>query len=133
MERVERNHEALARDVNALAGTVQRVELNQKHAEELTKLRFDALDNGIRTVDKTLERFMDRINAIVSGEVKLPQAEQGEKLVADYLGWRDTVEKRLDSGAVFEAQGKLIGRIAMILLTSNVIAIVSAVLAVIHH
>lgn len=98
MDRLEQNHELLARDVTTLSATVARVELNQTHAADLNKLRFDALDVGLGTLKSTLDAFMARINGVVSGEIKLPQAVQGEQLVADYLAWRKVVDGRLEDG-----------------------------------
>lgn len=129
MDRMEENHANLAREVGTLAGTVARVELNQKHAEELNKLRFDALDTAIKAIDGTLERFMGRINAIVTGEVKLPQAAQGERMVAEYLEWRKGVDTRLDNQDVLNGQVKLLGRLALLLVPSNLIAVAAAIYA----
>lgn len=98
MDRLEQNHEALARDVTTLSATVARVELNQTHASELNKLRFDSLDTSITGVAGNLTSFMARINSIIMGETKLPQAVQGEELVADYRKWRAQVDQRLDAG-----------------------------------
>ncbi len=95
MDRMERRQDTIETKVTDLAGVVGRVELNQKHAEELSILRFNALDGAVKNIDGTLERFMGRINAIVSGEVKLPQAVQGEAMVADYILWRKEVTAEL--------------------------------------
>ena len=93
---MEQNHELLAKEVAGLTGTVARVEINQKHAEELNKLRFDALDQSIKNIDGTLERFMGRVNAIIAGEVKLPREAQAEADRADYLRWRERIDTDLD-------------------------------------
>ncbi len=126
---MEQNHEALAGVVANLAGTVARVELNQTHQAELNKLRFDALDTGVGTVKDTLERFMGRINAIVTGEVKLPQAEQGERLVSDYLAWRKEIETRLDAQDVRNGKIDLLGKIAVILVGGNVLGLIVSVIS----
>lgn len=126
MDAMEKKHEELAKEVASLAGTVARVEQNQVHAAELNKLRFDALDLSIGNVGATLERFMGRINAIVAGEVKMPQAEEGERLVADYQAWRKEVDTDREEQAVLNGQVRLLGKLAVILVTSQVLAIVAA-------
>lgn len=129
---MEQNHEALAKEVASLAGTVARVELNQAHAAELNKLRFDSLDTSIGGVSATLDRFMGRINAIVSGEVKLPQAQQGEKLVADYLAWREAVDSDREDQEVLNGQVRLVGKIAVLLISTNFLAIIAAIYALLN-
>lgn len=99
LDRLEQNHADLSGRVTMLSGAVERVELNQKHAEELNKLRFDALDAGVKTIDSTLERFMSHI-----------------------VAWREGVDS-------FLAQGKLLGRIVVLLVSSNLIAITAAIFA----
>lgn len=94
---MERRQDAIEGKVTDLAAIVGRVELNQTHATELATLRFNAVDSAVKTIDGTLERFMGRINAIVSGEVKLPQAAAGEKMVAEYMEWRKAVDQRLET------------------------------------
>lgn len=93
LDRMEARQDTIEVKVTDLSAVVSRVELNQKHAEDLAVLRFGALDTAVKSIDGTLERFMGRINAIVSGEVKLPQAAQGEALVADYVAWRKDMDK----------------------------------------
>lgn len=123
---MEQNHAALAKDVASLAGTVSRVETNQKHAEELSKLRFDSLDVSVGTIRETLDRFMGRINAIISGEVRLPQSEQ---MMTDYFNWRAGVDRSLDEQAVLNGQVRMLGRLAVLLVSTNVVAVVAAVFA----
>jgi hypothetical protein len=127
MERLEINHESLVRDVAALAGTVARVELNQAHAAELNKLRFDSLDASITGVGATLERFMSRINAIVSGEVKTPREQQGDELVRDYIEWRDRVDHRLDTQDVTNGQIRLLARLAILVVGGNALGIMALI------
>lgn len=129
MDRQERNHAALAKDVASLAGTVERVALNQQHSDELTKLRFDSLDTGLGTLKDTLDRFMGRINALITGEVRMPQAEQ---MVNEYLAWRASVDKALDDQAVMNGQVRLLGKLAVLLITSNIASIAVAIFALVE-
>lgn len=96
MDNMEENHRVLSKEVGQLTGTVGRVELNQKHAEELTKLRFDSLDTSITSQSGKLDAFIQRIEGIITGEVQTAQGKQGVELVADYQKWRATVEERFD-------------------------------------
>jgi len=93
---METRQDTLEVKVTELATLVGRVEQNQVHATELATLRFNAVDTAVKTIDSTLDRFMGRINAVVSGEVKLPQAQAGEQVMKDYLVWREKVEDRFD-------------------------------------
>lgn len=134
MDRLEQNHEGLARQVTGLEGTVARVELNQLHAEKLNEMRFAALGTAVQTVegrvsavDTKLDAFMARIESIISGETQLPQARQGEKLVADYLAWREKTDGRLDAQDVRNGQIGLLAKLGVLLVTSNVIAIIVAI------
>lgn len=129
MDRLEQNHEALVGQVVSLAGTVARVELNQQHAEELNKLRFGALDQAVGSIAEKLDTFMARVEGVITGEVQTAQSRRGQELVADYQQWRAGVEDRLDKHDRFETQGRLLGRIAVLMVTSNLIAIIAAVAA----
>jgi hypothetical protein len=98
MERMEQRQDNMEAKVSDLATVVNRVELNQQHATELATLRFNAVDTAVKNIDGTLERFMGRINAIVSGEVQLPQ---NQAIMNAYLEWQRGVEARfgeLDPG-----------------------------------
>lgn len=145
MDRMEQNHEQLAKEVAGLAGTISRVEINQKHAEELNVLRFTALDTAVKSVEATLGtavrslegtlgRFMDRINSIITGETRLPQ---NDALMQDYRDWRADVDEKLEASqakleeqAVLNGQVRLLGRLAVLLVSGNVLAIIAAVAAV---
>lgn len=129
MDRMEEKYDDLAREVASLTGTVARVESNQTHAEKLNELRFNALDTALSTVSGKLDGFMTRVESIITGEVETAQSKQGAALVADYQRWRADVEERLDKHDTFETQGRLLGRIAVLLFTSNVIAFVAALAA----
>lgn len=132
MDRMEEKHDDLAREVQGLTATVARVELNQKHAEELNTLRFTALDTALGSLSGKLDAFMGRVEGIVSGEIETAQSRTGAELVDDYRKWRDEVDDRLDTHDKFETQGRLLGRIAVLLVTSNLIAFVAAIAAVVR-
>lgn len=93
MDRMETRQDTLEVKVTELTTLVGRVEQNQVHATELATLRFNAVDQAVKTIDLTLERFMGRINAIVAGEVQLPQAAEWARTTHE---WRTKVERRLD-------------------------------------
>jgi hypothetical protein len=137
MDRMEQRQDSTDTKVTELASVVARVEMNQQHATELAKLRFDAVDTAVKNIDATLERFMGRINAIVSGEVKLPQTVQGEQMVSDYLLWRKAVDANLAElrnqntrqSGVNAGIGQTFGTGKAIVVTAA--AVVTAVIAVI--
>ena len=64
MDRIEQRQERQEAEMGVLSATVARVEINQNHAAELTKLRFDALERSVADVGGTLRTFMGRIEAI---------------------------------------------------------------------
>jgi hypothetical protein len=120
MDRMEQRQDNIETEVRTLAATVSRVEQNQMHATELAKLRFDALDNALRP----FADFMKRIEGMLSGEVETQQQREGRALVADYQTWRDGVDADL-------TRLRLLGRIAVIVIGGNVLAIAAAVYAVV--
>lgn len=93
---METRQDTTETELRTLSAVVNRVELNQQHATELAQLHYQAMDTSIKTIDSTLERFMGRINAIVSGEVKLPQQSEYDRWLAGYQTWHDSVEERFD-------------------------------------
>lgn len=125
LDRIEAKYDDLSGRVDGLAGTVERVELNQKHAEELNRLRFDALDAAQKATHEDLKQFMRRIEGIITGEVQLPSAVEGKALVDDYKRWRGGVDTTL-------TQTRLLGRIAVILATSGVVSGAIAAWVAIH-
>lgn len=127
MDRMEQNHEQLVKEVAGLTSTIARVELNQTHAEELNKLRFGALDVSVSNLGTKLDAFMARINALISGEVRLPQ---NDALMKDWRDWRADTEGRLDEQAVLNGQVRLLGRLAVLLVSGNVVALVVGVAAI---
>jgi hypothetical protein len=120
MDRIEGRQDSIELEVRTLAATVGRVELNQAHATELAKLRFDAIDNGMKAGFSELGAFQQRIEGILDGSIQTQQQRQGAEILADYLSWRKTVDS-------FMTQGRFLGRLAVILVSTNIIAIVVAV------
>jgi hypothetical protein len=125
MDRIEGRQDSIELEVRTLAATVGRVELNQQHATELAKLRFDAIDNGMKAGFAELGVFQQRIEGILDGTIQTQQQRQGAEMVADYLTWRKKVD-------VYMTQGSLLGRLAVILVSTNVIAIVVAITAALN-
>jgi hypothetical protein len=125
MDRIEGRQDSIELEVRTLAATVGRVELNQTHATELAKLRFDAIDNGMKAGFSELGAFQARIEGILDGTIQTQQQRQGAEMVADYLTWR----KKVDA---YMTQGSLLGRLAVILVSTNVIAIVVAITAALN-
>jgi hypothetical protein len=122
MDRIEQRQEKQEAEMGVLTATVARVEINQNHAAELTKLRFDALERGVGDVAGTLKVFMGRIEGILSGEIVTQQSKAGQEMVADYREWREEVD-------TFIAQGRLIGRLVNLLIAGNAIAIIAGIAA----
>lgn len=120
---LSRRMDALERNHNTLAGTVQLIEANQRHAEELNKMRFESLETAVKGVGTDLKGFMLRIEGMISGEVETVQSREGRALVADYKKWREKVDTTLD-------QVRLMGRLGVLLVTSNLLAIAAAIYAI---
>lgn len=124
MDRLELNHEALTREVASLTSTVSRVEINQSHAEELNKLRFNALDTSVSNLSADLKTFMARIEGMIDGTVETTASRQGAELVADYQKWRREVD-------AFIARTTFLGRIAVIVLGGQALLILASLAAVV--
>ena len=124
MDRIEGRHETLESEVRALTATVSRLEQNQVHSLELNKLRFDALDTGIRANGNQLTEFIRRVEGLISGEVQTEQTRQGREMVEDYQRWRRDVDGD-------RARLSRLGRLAIIALGGNALAIAAAVYAAI--
>lgn len=92
MDRIEGRQDTMETEVRTLSATVSRVELNQQHATELAKLRFDAIEHGLGQISTEFKSFSTRIEGVLSGEIILPAARQGQELVADYKAWRKEVD-----------------------------------------
>ena len=116
---MESRQDSIEQEVRTLAATVARVEQNQEHATELNKLRFDALDTGLKSLSGQLTDFIKRIDGMISGEVETTQAREGRALVADYQRWRDEVDAD-------RAKLALLGRLAVIAIGGNALAILGA-------
>ena len=124
LSRLEAKYDDLAKQVEGAVHTIARVEDNQKHAEELNKLRFGALDTAVSTLTTDLKGFMGRIEGIISGDVQTAQSRQGAELVADYQRWRAATDTRLDAQDVRNGQLNLIGKVVWGLVGGNIVAIV---------
>jgi hypothetical protein len=96
MDRIEQRQDGIEHEVRSLSATVLRMETNQEHAVELNKLRFDALDMGIKAVTGQLESFIKRIEGMLTGEVETVQSRESRALVADYQTWRRWVDRRIN-------------------------------------
>jgi len=107
-----------------MSAAVARLSQNQDHATELSKLRFDALETGQRAIGAQLTEFMKRIEGVMTGEVQTEQMRQGRELVEDYQSWRRDVDGD-------RARLSLLGRLAIIALGGNALAIAAAVYAAI--
>lgn len=127
MDRIEKRQDSVEDSVRTLTATVTRVAQNQNHAEELSKLRFNALDVAVSGLTAQLGAFITRIEGVITGEIQTAQSRSGAELVADYKRWRASVEERFDAQAVMNGQVKLLGRIAWALLTTNILSIAAAV------
>lgn len=126
MDRIESRQDDQGRALAALSGTVERVELNQRHAEELNKLRFDALDASLSLHAGKLDNFMTKIDNILTGVTELPAAREGREMVSDYKIWRQGVDTTL-------TQTRLWGRIATVLASSGVLGALVAGWIAIHR
>lgn len=131
VDRLEGNLADLSKEVAGLTSTVARVEQNQVHAEELNKLRFSSLDTAVTNVAGKLDAFMARVESIITGEVQLPQAKAWETRQAEEERWREKVDERLDGHDTFETQGRLIGRLVVLLVGANAAAIIAAIYAIV--
>ena len=132
MDRMEARQDSIETEVRTLAATVARVETNQIHSTELNRLRFDALDSGLRAVSGQLADFLKRFEGILSGEVDTAQSRAGRELVEDYREWRASVDAALDSHDTFVTQGKLLARVGVLLVSTNIVAVVVAIAAAVN-
>ena len=85
MDRMEDRQDNMEKTLANLSGTVARVELNQKHAEELNLLRHDALKTGLDSLTGIVGTFITRIEGIIDGTVQTAQTRQGAEVMAQYL------------------------------------------------
>ena len=129
---LSRRIERLEHKYDEIAAVVVRVEVNQQHSEELNRLRFASLEQAIgstgRDVAKVgtdLEGFMARIEGLISGEIQTNASRQGAELVADYQRWRREVDTD-------RARISFLGRIAVLLVTSNLLAWGAAIYALLR-
>ena len=129
---LSRRIERLEHKYDDLAATINRVELNQQHGEELNRLRFASLEQAIQASSKDisgvrtdLEGFMARIEGLISGEIQTTATRQGAELVADYQKWRRDVDAD-------RSRLSLLGRLAVLLVTSQLLTVAAAVYALTH-
>lgn len=115
VDRVETN-------VANLQGTVSEVVLNQRHAEELNRLRFTALDSSVASVGVTLTTFITRMESILSGETQTTVSRAEEQAEEDLLAWRGRVND-------FMTQGRLIGTLVKVAVAGNAIALLAGIAA----
>ena len=127
---MEQRQDSTETEVRTLAATVARVEQNQIHASELNKLRFDSLDLGIKSLAGQLDTFTKRVEGILTGEIETPTGRQGREIVADYKEWRQEVDDDREAQAILNGQVRLIGRLAVLLVSSNLLAIGAAIYAI---
>jgi uncharacterized protein YukE len=139
IDRLETLHESLAKEVGGLSTTIARVELNQSHAEELHKLRYDStaqalsqLEGEVKQGGDRLASFIDRMEKIMSGETATQQGRAGQQLVEDYQSWRKTVEDRFDAAETLAVQVRLLGRLGMLLVGGSVVTTALAVYAALN-
>lgn len=107
---MEVKHEDLAREVAAQRNTLSRVEANQIHAEKINELQFAAMNTSLGQINTAIDRldpqlpqkvteigtkldkFMERIEGLMSGEVQTNQTREATELVKDYQMWRRDVD-----------------------------------------
>ena len=91
---MEQRQDTLESKVTDLAAIVSRVETNQSHATELSKLRFDALDNGLGSLTGQLKDFIKRMEGLISGEI---QTAAGRQMLDEYNRFRQTTTNRIEA------------------------------------
>lgn len=134
LDRVERNHEALAREVSSLSGTVALIAQNLKHQGEMTEVHFKMMDEGLKSVQADLKSFMNGINDLITGRTVLPQQQA---LMQDWRDWRDkTVDPEIElvraernkRSGMFAAVGS--ARLAFATVAAVVVSVGSLVVAI---
>lgn len=93
MDRMEARQDNIETEVRTLASTVQRVEQNQLHAAEVSGLRFDALDIGLKSLLAQSNEFAKRFESIMSGEVVTASTK---RILDEYEAFKSNTERRLD-------------------------------------
>lgn len=123
---MEARQDEQAKQIGSLAATIDRVEENQRHAEELNKLRFAALDTSVSTLTADLKGFMSRIESLITGETQTTQQRQ---LFEEHNRWRASVEERLEESGELSTQVRLLGRVAVFVTGGSLIGVLAAVVA----
>lgn len=128
LSRLEAKYDELSRAVSSAVMTIDRVETNQKHAEELSKVRFGALDLSVglvatntNTIGSKLDSFITRFEGLMTGEVQTTQ-------IRKYIEWQDGMEKFRDDQAVRNGRIDLIAKLVYGLVGGNIVAIISAII-----
>jgi hypothetical protein len=104
---LSRRVERLEGQMSVLSLTVERVEANQNHAEELNKLRFDGLDRSLTGLAGEVKAWMTRMEGVFTGEVQTAasrdlkaakeQAErEGALVMGEYMKWRGEISNTVD-------------------------------------
>lgn len=131
MDRMEEKYDALAGQFSTLAQTVTVIAREQGHQDQLASERHDNLKEKLAGVSAMLSGFMARVEGMIDGSIQTAQSRQGAELVADYQRWRARVDDTLDQQAVLNGQVRLLGRIAVLLASTNVLALFAAIYAVV--
>ncbi|HET7070148.1 MAG TPA: hypothetical protein VFI40_04945 [Nocardioides sp.] len=116
MDRLEGRQDGVEKEVRDLAVTVGRVESNQKHADELSLLRHQALETGIKSLGGQFSDFTRRFEAILTGEVETVQMKQGQAMLLEWNDWRKTVNGEIEALQEAKDQGaaRTAGRVDVI-------------------
>lgn len=94
MDRMESRQDEQAKQIADIRSAVDLVVVNQRHADEINSSRHELLKAAIADVGKEFKDFSARINALISGEIRLPQQTE---MLADWTGFRGKTESRLDA------------------------------------
>ena len=137
MDRMELRQDNAENRLTELTASVTRIELNQSHATELSKLRFDSLDTGLNALKLQVSDFSKRFEGIMSGDIETPQLRQQRDLLANWSQWRHEVDELHDAreverakneGVVIALRGLKGALIAVAVVAGPVIAVVGLVL-----
>ena len=132
MDRLEAAHEGQARELASLAGSVAMLSKDLTHAEENNKYRFELLGNNVASLGTDLKAFMSRIEGMIDGTVQTTQSRQAAETLADYYRWRKEVDEDRERQAVLAGRLDLLGRLAVLLVGGNALALIAAIYAVVQ-
>jgi hypothetical protein len=91
---MEGRQDSLEAKVLDLTTVVTRVEVNQNHALELNKLRFDTLDTSLKTLTSEVTAFMSRVTSLMTGET---ETALGARMLREYEEFRVSTANRLEA------------------------------------